>query len=227
MQYVVVDGVRLAVEISGPPGGLPLILLHGGGSGRSTWDGVLPDLAKDRLVWAMDQRGFGDSDRPGAYGFERMRDDVLGLADQLGADRFDLVGHSMGGTVAWLVAQKQPERVAHLVVVDSPPPKAGVERIKLGERPETELPYDWAARVAIINDFNSPDPAWWDRMDAVTARTLVLAGGEISHVPQELLRQAADAVPGTRLTEIPVGHNIHLEAPEAFVAEVLAFLAIE
>jgi 3-oxoadipate enol-lactonase len=224
MPYFAVDGVRLCVEVSGDTEGHPLFLLHGGRNSKSTWDGVAPAFARTHRVYAVDLRGFGDSDRPGVYGFEVMRDDILGIADQVGAQRLDLIGHSMGASVAWLVAQKQPDRVRNLVVVDSPPPKAGIARIDLGPRPEGELSYDWAAMVAVVADFHDPDPAWWDRLDSVTARTLIVAGGEQSHVPQGLLRECARIVPDARFIEIPVGHNVHVDAPERFAAEVGSFL---
>jgi pimeloyl-ACP methyl ester carboxylesterase len=153
-----------------------------------------------------------------------MRDDVLGLCDAIGADRFDLIGHSMGGTVAWLVAQLAPERVARLVIEDSPPPKPGLTRMPLRERPDGELPFDYDAWAAIIGQFNNPDPQWWYGIAKVTAPTLMLAGGAGSHVPQELFAEALAMLPDGHLVEIPVGHHIHAEAPEAFLAQVIPFL---
>jgi 3-oxoadipate enol-lactonase len=154
-----------------------------------------------------------------------MRDDVLGLLDVVGADRADLVGHSMGGSVAWLVAQKQPERVAHLVVEDSPPPKQGMERPVFGGRREEEPPFDWDAIVAIRRELDDPDPQWWDRLDLVTSPTLLLAGGSHSHVPQHLFAETLARLRDGRIAEIPVGHHIHRDAPERFLAQVIPFLA--
>ncbi len=224
MEFIDVDGVRIAAAISGTPGAIPLVLLHGGGGDKSSWDTIAPAFASTHRVYAIDLRGFGDSDRPGTYSFETMRDDVLGLLDVIGADRADVVGHSMGGSVAWLVAQEQPGRVAHLVVEDSPPPKAGVKRLTLGPRPETEPPFDWDALVAIVREFDEPDPRWWDRIDAVTAPTLMLAGGPLSHVPQDLFTEALALLQDGRIVQIPVGHHIHRDAPDQFLAEVVPFL---
>jgi pimeloyl-ACP methyl ester carboxylesterase len=219
-----VNGVQLAVHISGD-GTMPLVLLHGGGLDRTTWDTVAPAFAATHTVYALDQRGFGLTERTGQYSYELMRDDVLGLADVIGADRFDLIGHSMGGTVAWLVAEQSPERVAHLVIEDSPPPKPGLSPMPLRERPEGELPFDYAAWAAIIGQFNDPDPQWWYGIAKVTAPTLMLAGGAGSHVPQELFAQALAMLPQGQLVEIPVGHHIHAAAPEAFLAQVIPFLS--
>jgi len=54
--------------------------------------------------------------------------------------------------------------------------------------------------------------------------TLIIAGGPDSHVPQDLLAELADRIPGGRIVTIPAGHHIHAERPEEFVAAVHAFL---
>ncbi|MEV0269009.1 alpha/beta hydrolase [Hamadaea sp. NPDC050747] len=225
MEFFTVNGVRLAVEVSGAPGARPLLLLHSGGSTRSSWDSVAPAFAGSHRVYAVDLRGYGDSDRPGAYSFELMRDDVLGLLDVLGADAVDVIGHSLGGTVSWLVAQERPGRVRRLVIEDSPPPRAGDLRGgPLGPPPEEELPFAWEALVAVMGQLADPDPAWWDRLGLVSARVLLLAGGAASHVPQELFAVAAGRLADARVVEIPVGHHIHREALAEFLAVVVPFL---
>jgi 3-oxoadipate enol-lactonase len=115
MSVIDVNGTRLALAVSGKPDASPVVLLHGAPNDKSTWDEVAPTLACRHRVYAVDLRGFGDSDRPGTYSFELMRDDVAGLAETLDAPRYAVVGHSMGGTIAWLLAQRHPERISHLV----------------------------------------------------------------------------------------------------------------
>jgi pimeloyl-ACP methyl ester carboxylesterase len=223
MRVIDVNGVRLALAVRGEPDAPPLVLLHGGGSDKSAWDLTAPALARARRVYAVDLRGYGDSDRPGKYSLELMRDDVAGLMAALGAERYAVAGHSMGGTVAWLLAQRHPGRVSHLVVVDTPLPRAPAV-IDPGPRPSPEPPYDWDALVAVLAQLADPDPAWWAGMSGITAKTLILAGGPASHVPQQVLHDAHAAVPGSRLVEIAVGHHIHRDAPERFLAEVIPFL---
>jgi pimeloyl-ACP methyl ester carboxylesterase len=222
--YFDVRGIRLAAAVSGTSGATPLVLLHGGGIDSSTWAKVAPAFAATHQVYAVDQRGFGATSRGGPYGFRPMRDDVLGLLDVLGLQQCDLVGHSMGGTVAWLVAQQQPDRVAHLVAEDSPPPARGRFRssVTIGQPPDA--PFDWAAVEAYARELNSPDPQWWDRIDAVTAPTLLLAGGASSPVPQDLIGEALGKLRNGRIVQIPVGHNIHRDDPAAFTEAVTAFL---
>jgi len=81
-----------------------MVLLHGLGEQSATWESVIPELDLSFRVVTIDFRGHGDSDWPGQYSFELMRDDVVRVLEQLGLERVTLVGHSMGGVVAYLVA---------------------------------------------------------------------------------------------------------------------------
>jgi 3-oxoadipate enol-lactonase len=225
-QYFVVRGVRLCVDATGDPAARPLVLLHALGLDRSSWDPVAPAFARTHRIYAADMRGFGDSDRPGRYSYAEMRDDVLALLDVIGADRADLIGHSMGGTVAWLVAQALPARIAHLVVEDTPPPRRGgrLARTPPAEPPE-DVPFDWQALLALTAELLDPDPSWWEQIPSVAAPVLLLAGGPASSTPQEQLAEAVALLPDGRVAEIPVGHHIHQQAPERFLAAVSPFLA--
>ena len=108
--------------------GEPLVLLHGVGANRGIWRYVTPRIAAERLVLAPDLPGFGDSAPVGA-GF-RLDKTAGALADVL-AGRvtapFDLVGNSLGGAVALILALQRPELVHRLVLVApagfSPSPK--------------------------------------------------------------------------------------------------------
>jgi pimeloyl-ACP methyl ester carboxylesterase len=219
---VAVGGVRLSYRVAGPPGGAPLVLLHGMGEGAADWSPVLPGLAATRRVYAIDLRGHAASDRPGRYSLELMRDDVLGVLDALGLPAVDLVGHSMGGVVGYLAAQAWPERVTRLVLEDTPAP---VPRVPTAPaRPAGALAFDWDMVLAVRAQIDTPDPAWLDGLARITAPTLVVAGGPDSHVSQAAVAELARRVPRARLVTIPVGHLVHRSAPEAFVAAVTAFL---
>ncbi len=113
------DGVRIAYETVGS--GPPVILLHGGGQSRRNWiDAGYPARLADRFqVIAMDFRGNGESGRPrrvADYAPERMCADVLAVADACGADRFDLVGYSLGGNVGRYLTRLTP-RIARFVMI--------------------------------------------------------------------------------------------------------------
>jgi pimeloyl-ACP methyl ester carboxylesterase len=107
--------VRFVRQGSGPP----LVLLHGFASSIYTWKDVLPLLAQEHDVVALDFPGFGQSDCPSDLSFDEYPAVVLGLLDRLGLSRASLVGNSMGGAVAVAVAAEQPLRVERLVLLDA------------------------------------------------------------------------------------------------------------
>ncbi len=120
-------------------GGLPVMLVHGFTADADEVAGVIEPLAE--LGWhavAPDLRGHGRSDRPtdaGAYSLELMAADVVALADWLGWDRFALLGHSMGGGVAQLIALDHPHRLTGLVLASTfhgPVPGISMELVQLG-----------------------------------------------------------------------------------------------
>ncbi|MEU6237352.1 alpha/beta fold hydrolase [Kitasatospora sp. NPDC047058] len=213
----------LAYRESGRPGGPPLVLLHALGEGAADWSGVLPGLAPDHHVYALDLRGHGASGRPGRYGLTAMRDDVLGVLDALGLARADLVGHSMGGVVAYLVAQERPGRVGRLVLEDVPAPYPR-PATPVAEAPDGPVDFDWAVVKAVKAQIDTPEPEWLARLAEITAPTLVVAGGPASHVPQERIAEMAGRIPDCRVATIEAGHLVHRARPAEFVATVAPFL---
>lgn len=199
-----------------------MVLLHALGEQAASWDDVAPGLAKQFRVVTLDLRGHGASDRPGTYSFELLRDDVIGVLDHLDLRDIVLIGHSMGGAVAYLLAQAQPGRIARLVVEDTPPPFPRTRT--LPERPPGELPFDWAVVPAIVEQVNDPTLRYWKHLADITAPTLLIGGGPTSHIPQEKLVEVAKLVPDCQLVTIPAGHNIHESRPAAFAEAVLAWL---
>jgi 3-oxoadipate enol-lactonase len=134
----------------------------------------------------------------------------------------DLIGHSMGGLVAYLVAGDQPERVARLILEDV---AALLPRQRdMPARPDGLLLYDWEMVLAIRSQIDDPDPAWLDRLGRITAPALVIAGGPQSPIPQDRVAELARWIPGARLETIPAGHLIHATDPEAFTKAALKFL---
>jgi len=216
-----VTAVRLHYRSWGSPESEPVILLHGGGSDSSTWDGVGAVLGEVWRVYAPDLRGHGKSEWPGEYSLELMRDDVLALMDELGLARASFIGHSMGGAVAYLLALDHPERVSRLVLEEVPPPVPLA--LPVPARPEGPLAYDFDVRPAIIEQLNAPDPEWWARADDVTVPTLVISGGPASHLPHRTMYEFAARLPGGRLVTIPAGHRVHIAEPDRFLEAVVGF----
>ena len=140
MQVRTVDlgDVMLEVAEAGD-GGRPVLLVHGFTADKGEVAAVMGPLAsRGWHAVAPDLRGHGRSDHPtdpGAYSFEILAADVVALADHLGWDRFALVGHSMGGAVAQLVALDQPARLTALVLASTfhgPVKGIGMELVELG-----------------------------------------------------------------------------------------------
>ncbi|MGW5231640.1 alpha/beta fold hydrolase [Streptomyces nodosus] len=217
-----VGGIRLACRLWGPPDAPPLVLLHALGESATDWEVVVPALARSRRVYALDLRGHGRSDWPGEYSLELMQTDVLRFLDALGLGLVDLIGHSMGGIVAYLLAENCPQRVSRLVLEDVSTPRPRERTTPT--RPDGALTFDWEMVLAVRRQIDVPDPGWLERLGRITAKTLVLAGGPRSHVPQDGVAELARRIPGGRLVTIPVGHLIHQAAPEAFTEAVSAFL---
>jgi pimeloyl-ACP methyl ester carboxylesterase len=117
--------------VAGPADGALVLLLHGFAASLHTWRGQLPALAQAgyRAV-APSQRGYSAGARPDPadtmnYHFDRLVEDAVAIADACGEGRrFHLVGHDWGGSIAWGIADKYPERLASLTVLSRPHPNA-------------------------------------------------------------------------------------------------------
>jgi pimeloyl-ACP methyl ester carboxylesterase len=118
---VTVSGLRLRVLDWGGEGRAPLLLLHGFTGHAHAWDTLSIALQPHFHVYALDQRGHGDSDPADVYNPVVAFNDIAGVVDQLGLASFVLVGLSMGGRNGMYFASKRPERVQRLVVVDIGP----------------------------------------------------------------------------------------------------------
>ena len=112
----------VACEISGDEGGRPVIGIPGLSANLRSFDVIYDHLddARHRKI-AFDPRGRGLSEKTpaGTYGWPAHAGDVVEIADQLGADAFDVIGWSMGAWIAMVVAKVAPNRVRRVVLVDA------------------------------------------------------------------------------------------------------------
>ena len=120
VRRAVLHGQVLTYEDDVRPGAL-VVLIHGVGSSRATWDPVLPGLRSAGVhVLTVDLPGHGESAKGrGDYSLGALASTLRDLLDHLGYDRAVLVGHSLGGGVAMQFAYQFPERCAALVLVAS------------------------------------------------------------------------------------------------------------
>lgn len=115
-------GVRTNYHDQGA--GDAVVLIHGSGPGVTAWANwrlLLPELSKDRRVIAPDMLGFGYTERPTAFAFDKEAwvGQVIDLIDALGLEHVDIVGNSFGGGIALATAIRYPERVRRLVLMGS------------------------------------------------------------------------------------------------------------
>src|SRR4030088_1045501 len=117
--YAPVNGLKMYYEIHGS--GEPVVLLHGAFMAISgDWNDWIGELSKTRKVIAVEMQGHGrTADIARDITSENLADDVAALLEQLKIPRADLIGYSMGGTVAMQCAIRHPDKVRKVVVISS------------------------------------------------------------------------------------------------------------
>jgi len=120
---VVLRQLRFQYLEWGNPDSSPIVLLHGGHQSAHSWDLVSLHLAQNYRVFALDQRGHGDSEWPrdAEYTNDAMSHDAEAFIAALGLQRPILIGHSMGGRNAMLLTRRDPSRLRALAIVDVGP----------------------------------------------------------------------------------------------------------
>jgi 3-oxoadipate enol-lactonase len=119
-----INGIDLYYELHGPARGaeerLPLVAVAGLASDSQSWATVMKPLAEHRRLVLLDNRGCGRTtpqDAPSSI--DVMAGDCVALADHLGLEQFDLLGHSMGGFIALALALEHPQRIRRLVLANT------------------------------------------------------------------------------------------------------------
>ncbi len=119
MPYVNSHGVRIHYEVEGQ--GPPLVLQHGFSSNLKTWSfyGYMKELKGDYLLILLDARGHGDSDKPHdpqAYGPEMMTGDVVAVLNDLGVEKANYWGYSMGAWIGFQLIRYHPSRFSSYIL---------------------------------------------------------------------------------------------------------------
>jgi pimeloyl-ACP methyl ester carboxylesterase len=253
MQISVEGGVHLSVQVVGS-GNVDVLFIHGWMTTGSVYAKVLDRLDANIRAVVPDQRGTGGSSRPkSGYSLQQLAADAWQVADEVGMKKPAIVGHSMGGQIAQLMAAMRPDDVGKLVLL-CPVPAAGLplpddamglfstaagDAAKLAtildiacktlapaDRDalvDSALQIDEAALVATLHSWTRGGIE--DQLASITAETLVI-GTDDPFLPPEFLQTAVvDLIKNARLQIIRgPGHYANVEAPDEIAAAINAFL---
>jgi len=240
--YAPVNGLELYYEIHGNPAkdGVPLVLLHGGGSTIETSFGKLvPLVSKARRVIAFEQQGHGhtaDVDRP--FSFEQSAEDAVALLRHLHVAKADFLGYSNGGHIALQIALAHPEVVRLLVLEsvmfsrDGADPRfwQSFDHAKLDDMPldlrkaylataphPEQLPSFFAKSVQRMREFKGWTPA---QLQTIRPPTLLIVGDR-DIVRAEHAVQMQRLLPDARLAVLPATDHLTMPDRAADVAPML------
>jgi pimeloyl-ACP methyl ester carboxylesterase len=251
------DGVSLRYEQAGGEGAA-IVLVHGWCCDHTFLQPQLDYLAaRGHTVVAVDLRGHGESDRPEqAYSMGAFADDIAWLAGELHLSRPVIIGHSMGGVVAFELALRHPGLAGAIVMIDSPVTRPEASRAKMPAFLETLRSGDYRAAVstyveqALYLPTDAPD-----RRAAILAKMLQTERHVMTAAFQGLYEFDAGAAAGRTfppslyiaanarpLTEMPrllalvpqllsgqtvgSGHFCPLEVPDQVNAMIARFLSV-
>ena len=224
-----VNGIEMYYEVHGRRDGVPLVLLHGGGSTIDvTFSKVLPIFATSRRVIAVEEQGHGrTTDRDQPVAFETSADDVAALLRHLKVGKADLFGFSNGASIALQVAIRHPQLVRKLVFASAMTKRDGAqpqlwEFIKKADFSNMPQPLkDAFLRVnpdpqklrtmhdkdaARMQNFKDvPD----DLVRSVRAPTLIVLGDQDIVKPEHAV-ELTRLISGARLLILPGGHGDYL-----------------
>ena len=121
--------VAYTIEGEGPP----LYMVHGIGSRRATWAGLVPALAGDLTCVRYDLRGHGESPIPPTpYALDELVEDLEALRARLGHESIHVIGHSLGGMIGPAYARAYPERVRTVTLLSTAAGRTAEDRAKVG-----------------------------------------------------------------------------------------------
>lgn len=245
-RFLKVRGHRIAYRVCGREDGAPVVLTHAFASQSGSWEHIAQTLAKAGFrVIAPDLRGHGRSQRTPAYALMEFEQDLIALLDALALEHASLIGHSLGGHLALKLASLQPGRFPCVIVEAAPvPPQdaddaATIAAAQVGPAWRRSLRllglgrllkllllrrFDLRAARPVLAELRAPMPDWWGRLATLQTPCLLLASPDDGLVTKRLPLLAA-RLPKATVRVLGAGHRLHGEHPQAFLAEVLPFLA--
>lgn len=226
--------VTLVMNTQGPRKGPTLLFLHASGESRDVWSPVFAQLRPNhwRLV-APDLRGHGESGRAKHYRFDDFVDDVHQILQELDGRPVVLVGSSIGGLVALIVAATYPMLVDGVVLLDAPSrlSAASVKR-------ESRKLVDGISRRCGV--FSHVDPEFMagrlieevlsqpERLkqaaQSICVPTLFLHGSQSETIGQEEVQALAEDIPHVEIASVDAGHLIARDNPQAVARRIAEFV---
>ena len=156
--------------VAGEPGAPPVLLLHGFAESMHCWRAQVEALAgAGYRAIAPSQRGYSAGARPDAsdtsnYHIDRLMDDAMAIveASGYGERRFHLAGHDWGGSIAWSLADRFPERIASLTVLSRPHPNAFNRALQMadGEQAQRSRHHRWFLEPDAADRVLADDAKW-------------------------------------------------------------------
>jgi pimeloyl-ACP methyl ester carboxylesterase len=241
------DGSRIHYRDRGPRDAPVLIVLHGFAGSLFVWEPWSRSLSDRFRVVSLDLPGNGLTGPvpSGDYSQRAMTETLRAFADKLGLKRFALAGNSMGGAVAAQFAERYPERVAALILIDS-------SGSKTNTRPRFHIGY-YVAHIPVVSRFVlrrfvdgryrfknmegmsealtahfrlRDEPYVWEHAGDIKAPVLILWGGRDRLIPLAAAKAWQGAIRGSRLIVYPrAGHVAMADAPGPSAADARAFLS--
>ena len=248
-------GIEMKYVEMGNPDGEPLVLIHGMTDNSRGWSLMAPHLADEFHMYIPDLRGHGDTDKPDMkmYTASLYASDISSFMDELDLNEPDVVGHSLGGTVAQTLAVNYPEKLDRLVLESTFPVTSGDTQmydtiLEFGDNPPTdEFMDNWYSNPNPVDEEflsyekkesqNLPPYDWrqiakggssFDLtpfMDELDSPTLILSGtlDELAGADQQ--KELKKLIPDAdTISYDGHGHNIQWEIPEKMAEDVQAFL---
>lgn len=234
--------------------GSVVLLLHGSGGNLAAWqEGTIERLARDHRVIALDFLGNGFSERNAsfAYGYTLWVDQIVELLKALGIEQVTVVGHSVGGVLACILAADHPDLVERVVTIGTGMtiepqqfllllPGAGeiqlantdafadtkADRYRAALRLAFKVEGTRAALLAYARRQATVDGfrLLWGTFEDVRAPILHLSGTNDTHIPHEVARALAERTKGRFVPIEGVDHDVHIEAPDRLVDEIEKFI---
>ncbi len=248
MSYISIAGEKIYYIERGR--GIPVVFVHGAGSSHLIWGAQTRALGEVARAIALDLPGHGKSDGEGRDSIEAYRDLFVGFLDALEIERAGIVGHSMGGAIAQLLALSHPDRVAGLGLIGTGARLRVLPSILDGilsdfdntARMVTEYSFaanaDSALKQKAELQLRACDPRVTygdyaacnafdviERITEIHASALIVCGREDRMTPPKYSGFLATKIPNARLEWIDrAGHQVMIEQSEVVNRVLLEFV---